>query len=282
MREITLGQYYPVKSVLHRMDPRMKLIIMVLYIVMIFFIKTFIGFGIVLIFLALTIALSHVPLLKVLKSLKVIIILVIFTVVMSVLFYNGTAEDLIWSAGILKIYKEGLLNAGRMALRLVFLVLGPTMLTFTTTPVELTDGLESLLKPLSYIKFPVHELAIIMSIALRLIPTLVEETDKIQSAQKARCADFESGNIFKRAKAMIPVLIPLFVSSFRRADDLADAMDSRCYRGAKGRTRMKKLKVHFRDFAALFVMCVFFFVVLWLRYNFFPALIDLSAIPWII
>lgn len=282
MREITLGQYYPVKSVLHRMDPRMKLIIMIMYIVMIFFIKTFVGFGIVLVFLALTIALSHVPLLKVLKSLKVIIILVIFTVVMSVLFYNGKAEDLLWSAGILKIYKEGLLNAGRMALRLVFLVLGPTMLTFTTTPVELTDGLESLLKPLSYIKFPVHELAIIMSIALRLIPTLVEETDKIQSAQKARCADFESGNVFKRAKAMIPVLIPLFVSSFRRADDLADAMDSRCYRGAKGRTRMKKLKVHFRDFAALFVMCVFFFAVLWLRYNFFPALIDLSAIPWII
>ena len=282
MREITLGQYYPVKSVLHRMDPRMKLIIMILYIVMIFFIKTFVGFGIVLVFLALTIALSHVPLLKVLKSLKVIIILVIFTVVMSVLFYNGKAEDLLWSAGILKIYKEGLLNAGRMALRLVFLVLGPTMLTFTTTPVELTDGLESLLKPLSYIKFPVHELAIIMSIALRLIPTLVEETDKIQSAQKARCADFESGNVFKRAKAMIPVLIPLFVSSFRRADDLADAMDSRCYRGAKGRTRMKKLKVHFRDFAALFVMCVFFFAVLWLRYNFFPALIDLSAVPWII
>lgn len=282
MREITLGQYYPVKSVLHRMDPRMKLIIMIMYIVMIFFIKTFVGFGIVLIFLALTIALSHVPLLKVLKSLKVIIILVIFTVIMSVLFYNGKAEDLLWSAGILKIYKEGLLNAGRMALRLVFLVLGPTMLTFTTTPVELTDGLESLLKPLSYIKFPVHELAIIMSIALRLIPTLVEETDKIQSAQKARCADFESGNVFKRAKAMIPVLIPLFVSSFRRADDLADAMDSRCYRGAKGRTRMKKLKVHFRDFAALFVMCVFFFAVLWLRYNFFPALIDLSAIPWII
>ena len=282
MREITLGQYYPVKSVLHRMDPRMKLIIMIMYIVMIFFIKTFVGFGIVLIFLALTIALSHVPLLKVLKSLKVIIILVIFTVIMSVLFYNGKAEDLLWSAGILKIYKEGLLNAGRMALRLVFLVLGPTMLTFTTTPVELTDGLESLLKPLSYIKFPVHELAIIMSIALRLIPTLVEETDKIQSAQKARCADFESGNVFKRAKAMIPVLIPLFVSSFRRADDLADAMDSRCYRGAKGRTRMKKLKVHFRDFAALFVMCVFFFAVLWLRYNFFPALIDLSAVPWII
>ena len=282
MREITLGQYYPVKSVLHRMDPRMKLIIMIMYIVMIFFIKTFVGFGIVLVFLALTIALSHVPLLKVLKSLKVIIILVIFTVIMSVLFYNGKAEDLLWSAGILKIYKEGLLNAGRMALRLVFLVLGPTMLTFTTTPVELTDGLESLLKPLSDIKFPVHELAIIMSIALRLIPTLVEETDKIQSAQKARCADFESGNVFKRAKAMIPVLIPLFVSSFRRADDLADAMDSRCYRGAKGRTRMKKLKVHFRDFAALFVMCVFFFAVLWLRYNFFPALIDLSAIPWII
>lgn len=282
MREVALGQYYPVKSVVHRLDPRIKLIMMVLYIVMIFFITTFIGYGIVLLFLLLTVALSKVPLLKVLKSLKVIVVLVIFTVIMSLLFYNGRAEDLLWSWGIIKIYREGLLNAGRMALRLMFLVLGPTMLTFTTTPVELTDGLESLLKPLSYIKIPVHALAMVMSIALRLIPTLVEETDKISSAQKARCADFESGNVFRRAKAMIPVLIPLFVSSFRRADDLADAMDSRCYRGAKGRTRMKKLKVHFRDFVALFILCAFFFLVLWLKYNYFPTLIDLAALPWII
>jgi energy-coupling factor transport system permease protein len=281
MREITLGQYYPVSSPMHRLDPRVKLLMMITYIVMIFFINTFVGYGIVLLLLALTIVVSKIPPIKVLKSLKMIMFLVIFTVVMSLLFYKGNADDILWKWGIIKIYKAGLINAGKMALRLMLLVLGPTMITYTTTPVELTDGLESLLKPLSYIKFPVHELAIIMSIALRLIPTLVEETDKITSAQKARCADFESGNLFKRAKAMIPVLIPLFVSSFRRADDLADAMDSRCYRGAKGRTRMKKLKLHLADFIAFFVLIVFFFVILWLKYNFLPF-IDLSTLGWLI
>lgn len=281
MREIALGQYYPVDSVLHRLDPRTKIVLMIAYITMIFFVKTFIGFGIVLVFLVTAILLSRVPVGKVLKSLKTIIFLVLFTVIMSLLFYAGKEEDLIWRWGIIKVYRAGLINAGLMALRLMFLVVGPTLLTFTTTPVALTDGLESLLKPLTYIKFPVHELAMIMSIALRLIPTLVEETDKIQSAQKARCADFDSGNVFKRAKAMIPVLIPLFVSSFRRADELADAMDSRCYRGAKGRTRMKKLKFHIRDLIAVLFLAVFFFAVLWLRYNFFPWVIDLSSIPWI-
>lgn len=281
MREIALGQYYPVDSVLHRLDPRTKIVLMIAYITMIFFVKTFIGFGIVLVFLAASILLSRVPVGKVLKSLKTIMFLVLFTVIMSLLFYAGKEEDLIWRWGIIKVYRAGLINAGLMALRLIFLVVGPTLLTFTTTPVALTDGLESLLKPLTYIKFPVHELAMIMSIALRLIPTLVEETDKIQSAQKARCADFDSGNVFKRAKAMIPVLIPLFVSSFRRADELADAMDSRCYRGAKGRTRMKKLKFHIRDLIAVLFLAVFFFAVLWLRYNFFPWVIDLRSIPWI-
>lgn len=281
MREIALGQYYPVDSVLHRLDPRTKIVLMIAYITMIFFVKTFIGFGIVLVFLAAAILLSRVPVGKVLKSLKTIMFLVLFTVIMSLLFYAGKEEDLIWRWGIIKVYRAGLINAGLMALRLMFLVVGPTLLTFTTTPVALTDGLESLLKPLTYIKFPVHELAMIMSIALRLIPTLVEETDKIQSAQKARCADFDSGNVFKRAKAMIPVLIPLFVSSFRRADELADAMDSRCYRGAKGRTRMKKLKFHIRDLIAVLFLAVFFFAVLWLRYNFFPWVIDLSSIHWI-
>ncbi len=281
MREIALGQYYPVDSVLHRLDPRTKIVLMIAYITMIFFVKTFIGFGIVLVFLAAAILLSRVPVGKVLKSLKTIMFLVLFTVIMSLLFYAGKEEDLIWRWGIIKVYRAGLINAGLMALRLMFLVVGPTLLTFTTTPVALTDGLESLLKPLTYIKFPVHELAMIMSIALRLIPTLVEETDKIQSAQKARCADFDSGNVFKRAKAMIPVLIPLFVSSFRRADELADAMDSRCYRGAKGRTRMKKLRFHIRDLIAVLFLAVFFFAVLWLRYNFFPWVIDLSSIPWI-
>ena len=281
MREIALGQYYPVDSVLHRLDPRTKIVLMIAYITMIFFVKTFIGFGIVFVFLAAAILLSRVPVGKVLKSLKTIMFLVLFTVIMSLLFYAGKEEDLIWRWGIIKVYRAGLINAGLMALRLMFLVVGPTLLTFTTTPVALTDGLESLLKPLTYIKFPVHELAMIMSIALRLIPTLVEETDKIQSAQKARCADFDSGNVFKRAKAMIPVLIPLFVSSFRRADELADAMDSRCYRGAKGRTRMKKLKFHIRDLIAVLFLAVFFFAVLWLRYNFFPWVIDLSSIHWI-
>ena len=281
MREIALGQYYLVDSVLHRLDPRTKIVLMIAYITMIFFVKTFIGFGIVFVFLAAAILLSRVPVGKVLKSLKTIMFLVLFTVIMSLLFYAGKEEDLIWRWGIIKVYRAGLINAGLMALRLMFLVVGPTLLTFTTTPVALTDGLESLLKPLTYIKFPVHELAMIMSIALRLIPTLVEETDKIQSAQKARCADFDSGNVFKRAKAMIPVLIPLFVSSFRRADELADAMDSRCYRGAKGRTRMKKLKFHIRDLIAVLFLAVFFFAVLWLRYNFFPWVIDLSSIPWI-
>ncbi len=282
MREITLGQYYPVRSVMHSMDARAKLILMIAYVVMIFFVDTFIAYGLVLLFLLFVIAISRVPLLKVLKSLKMIIFLVLFTVIMSTLFYQGQQSDIIWEWGIIKIYGNGLINAGKMSLRLIFLVLGPTMVTYTTTPVELTDGLESLLKPLALIKFPVHELAMIMSIALRLIPTLVEETDKIQNAQKARCADFDSGNIFKRAKAMLPVLIPLFVSSFRRADDLADAMDSRCYRGAKGRTRMKKLKMRARDFIALALFAVFFFVILWIRFNFFPAIIDFTAIPWFV
>ena len=281
MREITLGQYYPVSSVIHRLDPRIKLTLMIIYIVMTFFINTFIGYGVVLVLLLFTIILSKVPLLKVLKSLKMILFLVFFTVIMSLLFYNGKESDLLWGWKFIKIYKAGLINAGKMALRLIFLVLGPTLLTYTTTPVQLTDGLESLLKPLKVIKFPVHELAIIMSIALRLIPTLVEETDKITSAQKARCANFDSGNIFKRAKAMIPVLIPLFVSSFRRADELADAMDSRCYRGAKGRTRMKKMKLHWRDLVAFLVMAIFFVAILWLRYNFFPF-IDLNAFAWIV
>ena len=282
MREITLGQYYPVRSVIHSLDPRAKLVLMIAYIVMIFFIDTFVGYGLVLLFLLFVIFLSKVPLTKVLKSLKMILFLVIFTVVMSVLFYNGNENDLLWSWGIIRIYSQGLINAGKMALRLIFLVLGPTILTFTTTPVQLTDALESLLKPLSYIKVPVHSLAMVMSIALRLIPTLVEETDKIQNAQKARCADFETGNIFKRAKAMLPVLIPLFVSSFRRADELADAMDSRCYRGAKGRTRMKKMHFRLRDAISLFIFALFFFVILWLRYNFFPAFFDLSLLTWLV
>ena len=269
MKDVSLGQYYPVNSPVHRLDPRIKLLSVILYMVAIFFIRKFAGFAVVAVFLLAAIFVSRVPLRKVLRSLRAIIVLVIFTVVMSILFYSTKSEEPLWEWGIISIYKKGLINAARMGLRLIFLVIGPSLLTLTTTPVELTDGLESLLKPLALIKFPVHELAIIMSIALRLIPTLTEETEKIMNAQKARCADFDTGNLFKRVKALLPILIPLFVSSFRRADELADAMDSRCYRGAKGRTRMKVLKLHVRDLVAAFCMLALFFVVLVLRYNWF-------------
>lgn len=269
MKDVSFGQYYPVQSPIHRLDPRVKLLATILYIVAIFFIRAFVGFALAAVFLLAVILLSRVPLGKVLRSLRAVFFLVLFTAVMTVLFYSQSGVEPLWQWWIIRIYTEGLKNAGRMALRLAFLVMGPSILTLTTTPVELTDGLESLLKPLALIKLPIHELAIIMSIALRLIPTLMEETEKIMNAQKARCADFDTGNIFKRAKALLPVLIPLFVSSFRRADDLADAMDSRCYRGAKGRTRMKVLKLHWRDLAATLVMLVLFAAVLFLRYNWF-------------
>ena len=269
MKDVSFGQYYPVESPIHRLDPRIKLLAVVLYIVGIFFIRKFAGFALLAVFLLIVVLISRVPPLKVLKSVRAVLFLVLFTVIMSVLFYATKTEEPLWQWHFIKIYKQGLINAARMGLRLVFLVLGPSLLTLTTTPVELTDGLESLLKPLAMIKLPVHELAIIMSIALRLIPTLLEETDKIMNAQKARCASFDTGNIFKRAKALLPVLIPLFVSSFRRADELADAMDSRCYRGAKGRTRMKVLKLRARDFVAAFVMLALFAVILFLRYNWF-------------
>ena len=267
MRDVSFGQYYPAESVIHRLDPRVKLVSAILYIVAMFFIKTFTGFGIIAVFLLTVIILSGVPIGKVLKSIRAVIFLVLFTAVMSALFYKDSGSEPLAAWWIFKIYKNGLLNAARMALRLVFLVLGPSVLTLTTTPVELTDGLESLLKPLSLIKLPVHECAIIMSIALRLIPTLMEETEKIMNAQKARCANFDTGSLLQRAKAMIPILIPLFVSSFRRADELADAMDSRCYKGAKGRTRMKVLRLHVRDLIASFIMLALFAFILIMRYN---------------
>ncbi len=269
MRDISFGQYYPVSSPVHRLDPRNKLILVILYIVALFFIRTFTGFGIMALTLLVMILFSRVPIGKVLKSVRAVIFLVLFTMVLTFLFYKGEASDLIAEWWIFHLYWQGLISAAKLSLRLILLVMGPALLTLTTTPVELTDGLESLLKPLALIKLPIHELAIIMSIALRLIPTLIEETDKIINAQKARGADFESGNLFKRAKALIPVLIPLFVSSFRRADELADAMDSRCYRGAKGRTRMKVLRFRLSDLVAFLFMAAVFFVILLLRYDWF-------------
>lgn len=293
MRDISFGQYYPVKSVIHRCDPRVKLIIAIGYIVMLFFIPTVnfflqrenatlvrymitagICYFIALLFILIATILSKVPPLKVLKSVRMILFLVLFMTIFSALFYNGNGQNTTVLAQwwIFTITTEGLVNAGAMALRFMFMVLGLSLLTLTTTPVELTEGIESLLSPLKLIRVRVHVYAIIMSIALRLIPTLIEETGKIMNAQKARCADFESGNLYKKAKALMPVLIPLFVLSFRRADELSYAMDSRCYRGSKGRTKMKKLKFRLRDFFCLIAFALTFFAILTLRYNYFGAL----------
>lgn len=266
MRDVAMGQYYPSNSIIHRLDPRFKLIILILYLVTVFFCESFLSFGFLTFFVLLTILLSRVPILKVLKSLKVIIVLLVITTLLMMIFYSDEGAPLAeW--GIFHIYLNGIYASIKLGWRLMLLVLMPTVLTLTSTPTELCDGLESLLSPLKVIRLPVHELALIMSIALRLIPTLIEETDKIINAQKARCAAFESKNPFKKIKAMIPVLIPLFVSSFRRADDLADAMDSRCYRGAKGRTRMKKLRFGLRDVAALLLWCAVTVCILFLKYN---------------
>ncbi len=267
MRDVSIGQYYAAESVVHRLDARLKLILTIAYIVMIFFIRSFFGYGVMFFLLLVLTLLARIPILKLLRSLRGILILLLLTVVLTLLFFRTADEEPLWSWWIIKIYASGLVSSGQLACRLVLLVLGPTVLTLTTTPVALTDAIERLLKPLSWIKIPVHEFAMIMSIALRLIPTFSEETQRIISAQKARGAEFESRNIFKRAKALIPILIPLFVSAFGRADDLAYAMDSRCYRGAKGRTRMKVMKFRLRDlFAFLFFGAVFFGVLL-LRYN---------------
>ena len=267
MRDVTIGQYYPANSIIHRADPRFKLVIMLLYLVMVFFCSSFFSFAFLTFFVILTVLISRVPPLKVLKGLKFVIIIVLITTLLMVIFYSDADAEPIAEWGIFHIYMSGIYASVKLAWRLLLLVIMPTVLTLTSTPTELCDGLESLLSPLKKLHFPVHELALIMSIALRLIPTLIEETDKIMNAQKARGAKFESKNPFKKIKAMLPVLIPLFVSSFRRADDLADAMDSRCYRGAKGRTRMKVLHCHVGDVIALLLWCAIFVCILFLKYN---------------
>lgn len=267
MRDLTLGQYYPTNSPVHRADPRIKLVILILYMVTVFFCDSFFSFAFMTLFVIVTVILSRVPVLKVLNGLKFILILVLFTTVLMTVFYTDKNAEPLAEWWIFHIYLSGIYSSLKLAWRLILLVLMPTVLTLTSTPTELCDGLESLLSPLKLVRFPVHELALIMSIALRLIPTLIEETDKITNAQKARGAAFDSKNPFKKIKAMLPVLIPLFVSSFRRADELADAMDSRCYRGAKGRTRMKKLTVHASDIIALLGWCAITVCVLFLKYN---------------
>lgn len=249
LKDITLGQYFPGKTVVHRLDPRTKLLMTVLYIVALFVAQGWIAYGIVFAFLVMSIALSRIRPKAVLRGLKPVVIVVIFTAVLN-LFYTGGEHVLVRFWG-LTITWEGIQAALFMGTRIMMLITGTFLLTYTTSPIALTDGLESLLNPLKKIRLPVHELTMIMCIALRFIPTLIEETDKIMSAQKARGADFESGNLLQRAKALVPILVPLFISAFRRADELATAMECRCYQGGNGRTKLKVLKFAPRDGAAL-------------------------------
>jgi len=256
LRDITIGQYYSVTSLVHRMDPRFKIIASMLYLVSLFLINQMIAYVVVVAFIGMVVKLSKVPVNFILKGLKPVLMLIIFAFLINVFLTAGTGEPLI-KFGIFKIYSEGLERAFFMAIRLVLLIVGTSLLTLTTSPIELTDGIEYLLSPFKKIGLPAHELAMMMTIALRFIPTLLEETDKIMKAQMARGADFESGNIMNRAKALIPLLVPLFISAFRRADELAMAMEARCYRGGEGRTRLKVLKYTRLDLYGSFVMVVY-------------------------
>ena len=253
-REITLGQYYPVDSIIHRLDPRVKLMGTLVFLVALFIVNSWTMYGAAAIVLALLIKLSNVPFKFMTKGLKSIVILLLISVSFNLFLTPG--EPLV-QFGILKISREGLEIALKMGIRLVLLVLGSSLMTLTTTPNQLTDGMEKGLGVFKKIGVPVHEISMMMSIALRFIPILVEETDKIMKAQQARGADFESGNIIERAKAMVPILVPLFISAFRRANDLAMAMEARCYHGGEGRTKMKPLKYAARDRAAYLLMIMY-------------------------
>ncbi|MFI3200488.1 MAG: energy-coupling factor transporter transmembrane component T [Eubacteriales bacterium] len=247
LKDITLGQYYPTNSVIHRLDPRVKLIATFIFLISLFLNKTMLDYGLPLLFLGSMIFICKVPFSFMLKGMRAILFLLILTVGFNLFLTPGEPLYSIW---ILTITKEGLVFAVRMVIRLVFLIIGSSIMTLTTTPNQLTDGLEKIMKPLNYIKVPVHEISMMMAIALRFIPILLEETDKIMKAQIARGADFEHKNLIKRVKSYIPILVPLFISAFRRANDLALAMEARCYRGGEFRTKMKPLHYHIRDYVA--------------------------------
>lgn len=256
IKDITIGQYFPGSSVIHRMDPRAKLLLDILYLVMLFMSQKFTGILVGLLFIIICYLIADIKLIMILKSIKPIAPLMIFTAILNMLFIKG--EEPLFSWWIITIYPEGIRTAGFMLMRILTLIVGMSLLTYTTSPIMLTDAIERLLSPLKKLRFPVHELSMMMTIALRFIPTLVEETDKIMCAQKARGADMDSGNVFKRAKALVPVLIPLFVSAFKRANELATAMECRCYRGGEGRTRLKQLKFAMRDLIASIIMILLF------------------------
>lgn len=254
IRDITIGQYYPVDSPIHKLDPRVKLVATMTFIISLFMFKSFSGYFVVALFLGIVIKISKIPFKFIIKGLKPIMVLLLFTVTFNLFLTPGEVLIRFW---FLKISKEGLRIATFMCIRLILLILGSSMMTFSTTPNHLTDGLEALLRPLKKIKVPVHEISMMMSIALRFIPILLEETDKIMKAQIARGADFETGGLIKRAKSLVPLLVPLFVSAFRRANDLAMAMEARCYHGGDGRTKMKPLTYKKLD-AFAFVLIGFY------------------------
>ncbi len=279
LRDITLGQYYPADSVIHKLDPRVKLFGTMVFIISLFCFRGVIAFAIATILLVAIIRLSKVPFKFMVKGLKAIVILLLITAVFNLFLTPG---DVIFSVWKLQITQQGLKSAVLMAIRLVYLILGTSIMTLTTTPNQLTDGMEKALHPFNKIGVPVHAIAMMMSIALRFIPILIEETDKIMKAQMARGADFESGNLIKKAKSMIPLLVPLFVSAFRRADDLAMAMEARCYNGGEGRTKMKPLKYASRDRRAYLLLVVYLVLIILCRvfplHEIIPAL---GAFPFL-
>ena len=249
LKDITLGQYFPGNTVAHRLDPRTKILLVTLYIIALFSAKGLLGYMVMAATLAVCVKISKVGFKSLVRGLKPLVVIIAFTGILNIFFTPAETYLLEW--GILRISEKGIQNALFMVIRIMLLVMGTFLMTYTTSPIRLTDGLESLLGPLKRLRVPVHELAMMMAIALRFIPTLIEETDKIMSAQKARGADFESGNIFQKAKALVPILVPLFISAFRRADELATAMECRCYHGGDGRTKLHVLKYQRRDYVAL-------------------------------
>lgn len=274
LKDITIGQYFPGHSVVHRMDPRMKLILTIFYIVILFVVSNPFGFIPSILFLMGAYMVSRIPLKMIAKSIKPILPIILFTSILNLFFISG--ESVIFEIGPIHMTWQGVYTAVRMALRLVLLIAGTSLMTYTTSPISLTDAIERLLGPLKVVHFPVHELAMMMSIALRFIPTLVEETDKIMSAQKARGADMDSGGLIHRAKALVPILIPLFISAFRRAEELALAMECRCYRGGEGRTRMKQLRYTRLDLIGLLVTVILLAVVIVLN------LIPMPFLEWLL
>ncbi len=262
IRDITIGQYYPTSSILHRLDPRVKFVGTMVYIISLFVASSWIVYALSAVFLAMAIRMSKVPFKFMVKGLKPIMMILAITLFFNLIFTPG---DVVFSIWIIKVTKEGIILAVKMAIRLTFLIIGASVMTLTTTPNQLTDGLESLMRPLNVIHVPVHEIAMMMSIALRFIPILLEETDKIMKAQMARGADFESGGLIQKVKNMVPLLVPLFVSAFRRANDLAMAMEARCYHGGGGRTQMKPLVYQKRDFIAYAILFGYLAVCIVLR-----------------